>query len=243
MKIALAQIKPLRGDITGNYQKHKEWIVQARYSNADLIVFPELSLSGYEPSLARELALEPQAKVLDELESLASIHRLTIAVGFPLLIDEGLYIAMGIFQPDADRQLYAKQYLHEDEKTYFLPGKKQIIFRVKGYRIAPAICYEALQEKHSQRVFLLGADIYIASVAKPQRGIDKAYQWLPVITKKYSVPVLMVNSIGCCDNFLSAGQSAIWQKGGALQAQLNSRDEALLFYQTNSTFESHITND
>ncbi len=85
--------------------------------------------------------------------------------------------------------------------------------------------------------------LYVASVAKPQRGIDKTYQRLPVISKKYSVPVLMVSNIGFCDNFLSAGQSAIWQKGDALQVQLNSRDEALLFYQINSTFESSTTNN
>lgn len=141
---------------------------------------------------------------------------------------------MLIFIPGCQRLEYSKQQLHDDELPYFINGIKQIILVVAHKKIAPAICYESLQPGHSENAYQLGAEIYIASVAKSQKGVDKAYAHYPAIAKKYTMPVLMSNCIGFCDNFQSMGKSAVWTKNGNLSAQLDDKSEGIIVFDTNS---------
>lgn len=112
---------------------------------------------------------------------------------------------MVIFQPNMTRQTYSKQNLHSDEKPYYIGGSEQIILTIKEKKIALAICYESLQTEHSKNANELGADLYLASVAKSQNGIEKAKAHFPKIANEFSMPVLMSNCIGYCDNFESVG--------------------------------------
>jgi hypothetical protein len=77
-----------------------------------------------------------------------------------------------------------------------------------------------------------GAEFYIASVAKSQNGIKKAFLYYPKIASKYSISVLMSNFIGFCDDFESAGQTSIWDDNGILKGQLDNLNEGLLVYDT-----------
>ena len=128
--------------------------------------------------------------------------------------------------------LYSKQLLHSDELPFFKCGNEQIILSVEGIKVAPAICYESLQYKHIRKVSKFGADIYLASVAKSQRGIEKAFKHYPKVAQDFSMHVLMANSIGYCDNFESAGQSSIWNDKGNLLVSMNETDEGLLIFDT-----------
>ena len=139
---------------------------------------------------------------------------------------------MLIFQPDSPRQTYSKQQLHSDEFPYFVSGDNQIILTIKNNKIAPAICYESLQTSHSDKANQLGADIYVASVAKSQNGIDKAINHYPSIAKKFSIPVLMSNCVGFFDNFQSVGKSSVWTKQGNLVGQLDDNQEGILIFDT-----------
>lgn len=230
MKIALAQIKPKKGDIIANIAHHIQWIEVAAAQGVDVIVFPELSLTRFEPTLAKVLATDPQDERLNSLQSVSLSKRITIGVGLPTPIASDPLISMVIFLPDGQRQLYAKQMLHPDEEPYFSPGTDQIMMNVKNTKIAPAICYEALQPEHAASVHTLGAEVYVASVAKPQRGLDKAFVHFPTIAKQYAMPVLMVNSVGYCDNFESAGQSSVWDSRGDLLGRLDAVNEGLLIF-------------
>ena len=72
----------------------------------------------------------------------------------------------------------------------------------------------------------------MASVAKPQNGIDKAMKHYSAIAKKFSIPVLMSNSIGFCDNFQSIGKSSVWTKQGVLAGKLDEKCEGILIFDT-----------
>ncbi|MEM9545184.1 MAG: nitrilase-related carbon-nitrogen hydrolase [Bacteroidota bacterium] len=122
--------------------------------------------------------------------------------------------------------------LHDDEKRFFINGNHQTIIDKKEVRIAPAICYESLQATHFEKVQQLGATIYLASVAKPQNGIDKAYPYFAELARHNSISILMVNCIGYCDNFFSVGQSAVWNKKGQCVGQLSDKEEGILLYDT-----------
>lgn len=234
MKIAIAQIKSLRGNIQKNIENHLVFIERAIKLKADVIIFPELSITNYEPQLAQELAIEVNSPILNPFQDISDIHDITIGVGMPTKTVDGIAISMLIFQPNIKRTIYSKQLLHEDELPYFVSVKQQAIVNIKGIKIGIGICYESLQREHFLNAKNQGADIYIASVAKPKGGIEKAYLYFPVIAKEFNIPILMSNSIGYCDNFLSFGQSAIWNKNGKLKNQLDDSNEGLLLFDTES---------
>jgi predicted amidohydrolase len=232
MKISVAQIRPVKGDISANIAAHKKMIALAISEKADCIFFPELSVTGYEPELAQQLATDQADQKFDDFQEISNSRKITIGLGVPTKTNSGIKISMIIFQPDAPRQTYSKQQLHADELPYFVNGEEQIMLTVDNKKIAPAICYESLQTDHSENANKLGAEIYITSVAKSQNGIDKAMTHYPAIAKKFSMPVLMSNCVGDCDNFLSVGKSSVWTKQGNLAGQLDDKTEAILIFDT-----------
>jgi predicted amidohydrolase len=232
MKISVAQIRPIKGDIPANIEKHIKLITLAISYKVDTIFFPELSIAGYEPGLAKTLATNQDDKRFDNFQEISNKNKITIGLGMPTTTNSGIQISMLIFQPGISRQTYSKQQLHADEFPYFINGEEQMLLTVDNKKIAPAICYESLQTSHSDNANKLGAEIYVASVAKSQTGIDKAMKYYPEIAKKFSMPVLMSNCLGYCDNFESAGQSAVWTKEGNLIGQLDDKLEGILIFDT-----------
>lgn len=232
MKVSIAQICPIKGDISANIEKHKILIELASSSKATSIFFPELSLTSYEPELAKDLATNPDDLRLNQFQNISDFNKITIGLGIPMKTRTGVQISMVIFQPDSSRQTYSKQQLHSDEVPYFENGDQQIILTVNNKKIAPAICYESLQSNHSDKASKLGAEIYLACVAKSQNGVDKAMAHYPKVAKDYSMYVLMANCIGYCDNFVAAGFSSVWTKKGKLVGQLDDKNEGILIFDT-----------
>jgi predicted amidohydrolase len=228
MKIGLAQLRPFKGDLKKNIVAHKRLLDVAILKEADVVVFPELSLTGYEPKLCKELASHQDDERLDDFQTLSDTHRMTICVGMPTKSSSGVRISMIIFQPGQPRLTYSKQHLHVDELPYFIPGEEQIILTTHNKKVAPAICYESLLPEHSASVHKSGAQIYLASVAKSSNGIYKAFKHYPEIARQYSMIVAMSNCIGPCDDFESVGKSSIWNKEGILLGQLDDRNEGIL---------------
>ena len=196
------------------------------------VLWQQTSLSGYEPSLAKTLSTSVEDDLFRPFQKLADNNGITIGVGMPTNAVDGINISLLIFQPDKAPIRYAKQMLHADEEPYFVCGNKQTFININGKKIAVGICYETLQRAHFINAKEQGADIYIASVAKPQGGIEKAYLHFPKIASAFNTPILMSNCIGFCDNFLSVGQSAAWNNNGELVGQLHSENQALLIYDT-----------
>ena len=230
MKICVAQTIPIKGDIIANIVRHRKLTNLAVTNKADAIFFPELSVTGYEPELAKDLAISQDDRRFDEFQKISDTNKITIGLGVPTNFNTGVQISMLLFQPDKPRQTYSKQQLHSDEFPYFVCGDKQVILTVGNKKIAPAICYESLQIEHSENANLLGAEIYVASVAKSQNGVDKALKHFPYIAIKYSMPVLMANCTGLCDNFESVGKTSVWNKKGILVGQLNDSKEGILIF-------------
>jgi predicted amidohydrolase len=232
MKICVAQTKPIKGDISANIEAHIKLIELALTLNTDAIFFPELSLTGYEPELAKKLATNQNDTCLDIFQETSDKKNITIGLGLPTAKESIIRISMIVFQPNKTRQTYSKQQLHSDEFPYFDNGDEQLIIKTNSINIAPAICYESLQPEHSEKAFKLGANIYLASVAKPENGLEKAFNYYPTIAKQYAMPVLMANCVGYCYDLLSFGQSAVWTKEGKLVGQLDDKNEGILLFDT-----------
>ncbi|MWB96021.1 carbon-nitrogen hydrolase family protein [Flavobacterium sp. GA093] len=232
MNIAVAQIKPLKGDIPANIEKHIRLIELAGSLKATAVFFPELSLTGYEPELAEELATQKEDERFDVFQKISDLRNITIGVGAPTKTATGNQISMLIFQPNQQRVSYSKQQLHEDEFPYFENGNEQVIITLENQKIIPAICFESLQTEHAEKASKLGGTIYLASVAKSQNGINKAFAHYPEVAKRYSMPVLMANCLGECDNFVSIGCSAVWTKEGKAAGQLDDQKEGIIVFNT-----------
>jgi predicted amidohydrolase len=234
MKICVAQTKPIKGDIEKNIAGHKKLIDLAVDNTADVIIFPELSLTGYEPTLARVLAISPDDKRLDVFQTISDDYEITIGVGVPTQSHKGTCISMILFQPLQSRTVYSKKYLHPDEEDFFIHGKNIPVLKVGVTNMALAICYEISVTQHAEEAFTHGAEIYVASVAKFVHGIDGAGKRLTEIAKKYSSIVLMTNCIGESDNNICAGKSSAWNKEGKLIAQLSGEQEGIIIMDTDT---------
>lgn len=232
MKAGIAQIQPVKGDISANIEKHLAAIECAWELESTVLFFPELSLTSYEPRLARQLATTQNDNRFRVFQRASNTKEMTIGIGVPLKTDSGIRISMLIFQPNLPIQTYSKQCLHEDETPFFEPGTTQHLISVNELKIAPAICYESLQPSHLQNARHLGCDIFVASVAKSRQGVDRAMAYFPDIAKKYMMPVFISNSVGYCDDFLSAGCSAIWSDDGKPAGQLDDKSEGVLIFDT-----------
>ncbi|MFY7909814.1 MAG: carbon-nitrogen hydrolase family protein [Emticicia sp.] len=230
MKICSAQIQSIKGDIERNIQKHISFINLAIENGADLIFFPELSLTGYEPTLAKKLATTQDDKRFDIFQEISDNEKIIICVGIPTQFKEHVCISMVIFQPQTSRQTYSKQMLHADEYPYFVNGEQQVFISHKNYKIAPAICYESLQIEHSAYAASNRTNIYLASVAKSAKGVEKANLHYPEIAQHLNLIVLMANLVGPADDFVCTGNSAVWNKEGTLLAQLGDTNEGIIIF-------------
>jgi len=233
MKIALAQISSLKGDLKKNSIHHKKLIKLAIANGATTIIFPELSITGYEPQLATSLAINTHDAAFNDFQKISDEKNITIGFGVPTKQQASICISMLLFSPNQTQQIYSKKYLHEDEEPFFVSGNNESVF-IKNTKIALAICYELSVKAHATSAIKKGAEIYLASVAKTANGIEKAHKRLVHLAKENKIPVLIVNSVGPNDDFISAGQSAIWDANGALIGALNDSEEGLLIFDTNS---------
>jgi len=234
MKLCVVQARPVKGDIHRNIANHKKLLNLAVANGAGTIVFPELSLTGYEPGLANELASRADDRRLDDFQSISDTDGITIGIGLPTKKDDGTCISMILFQPKRERQTYSKKYIHVDEEEIFIPGKNSLVTISGQPGTALAICYEITVHEHAEKAFNSGATIYLASVAKTAQGTEKAITRLTAIAKEYSMTVLMSNCVGLSGGYECGGRSSAWNNKGELVGQLNDTDEGILIFDTDS---------
>jgi len=236
MRIGIGQTNPQKGDIEKNIVQHIKLLNIAIHRNADLMIFPELSLTGYEPELAEDLATTSDDKRLDVFQEICDLNKIVIGVGLPTKENDNLFISMIIFQPKRERVTYSKQYLYPTQVCHFTPGQKQIYLNIGDSIIAPAICYDLSNPEHSKKAYKDNANIYIASVLSDVDDIDSDIKKLSAIACKYEMIVFMANFIGQSGGFECAGKTSIWNKEGNIVGQLNDKNEGLLVFDT-ATYE------
>ena len=234
MKICIAQTRPVRGNIPANIERHTLFIESAINNKADTIMFPELSITGYEPGLAKQLATNADDHRFDIFKDMSNQGGINICIGVPCQLNGGIQIGMIIFSPSRQAALYSKQYLHDDELPFFKAGQRQVLAFEQENRLSLSICYELSVPEHAQHAFEAGAEIYISSVAKTATGVEKAAETLSGIARKYKMIVLMSNCVGHCDDFDCGGRSAAWNRQGELIAQMDSTSEAMMIIDTES---------
>jgi predicted amidohydrolase len=232
MRVAIAQIEAIKGNIEKNIENHLKWINQAIQNHADMVVFPELSLTGYEPDLAESLATNQDDTRLDEMQSLSDKSGITIGVGLPTRKERNIFVSMIIFQPHKERITYSKQYLYPPEKSIFTAGKNPLVLTFETEIVSPAICYETSDKAHCEYASQNNATIYIASVLSSIGGIDAELKKLSDIAGNKNMVTFMANYVGKSGGYECAGKSSVWDTTGKLIGQLDSGTEGILIYDT-----------
>ncbi|MDP4269333.1 MAG: carbon-nitrogen hydrolase family protein [Bacteroidota bacterium] len=234
MRIAIAQIKAIKGNIEKNIENHLTWIKEAVRNKAEMIVFPELSVTGYEPEIAASLATNQNDIRLNELQDLSDRNGITIGVGLPTKDENDTFVSMIIFQPNKERTTYSKQYLYPPEETIFKAGKNPLVLNFESEVVSPAICYETTNKAHCEFAKQNKATIYVASVLSSINGIDAELKLLSDIAKNNNLITFMANYVGKSGGYECAGKSSVWNEKGELIWQLGDKEEGLIVYDTKS---------
>lgn len=226
MRVCLSQFRSSES-LDQNVERHLAVLERAAAQHCDLVLFPELSLSGYATQRAVSMAMTLDAPAVHRLHRACEALGLVAACGAPLATDTGgTEIGMLVFQPGHPPARYAKRWLHPDEMAAFVPGKRTLDIVRGEHRVSPAICYESLLAPHAREALDRGATVYAASVAKHAEGIERAHQHYAALAREHGIWVLVANAVGPCDDFVAAGQTAAWSPDGSRVVHCGSNDEA-----------------
>lgn len=214
LTLAAAQSASVAGDLAANLRTHLAFVAAAAAAGADLLLFPELSLTGYEPALATGLALEPDDTQLLPLREACSKAGLTAVVGAPVQGAAGLQIGALILGADGGCRVHTKQYLHPGEAPPFVPGNGGELLEVQGLQAALAICADSNHPAHADAARARGADLYLASAVIGPTGYPSDSALLAGHARRLGMPVLMANHGAPTGGYACVGRSAFWQADG-----------------------------
>lgn len=233
--MAVAQTTPVRGDVEANLEEHLRLVDLAAEKGASTLLFPELSLTGYELDLAAELAFTETDSRLRPLISLAQTHGMTLIVGAPVRSGRRLHIGAFVLNPDRSVGLYTKHHLgafHPSvspdgvvppaEQTVFDAGTHNPLISAGGRHAAVAICADTSKVSHPAIAAKRGAKTYLASMFFTPSEAEKENSRMRAYAIRHSMVVVMANYGGPSGGLEAGGGSAIWSVRGELVAQLDS---------------------
>ncbi|TAK77502.1 MAG: NAD+ synthase [Gammaproteobacteria bacterium] len=223
LRIVLAQLNLCVGDIQSNLKKHIEAALTARDQlAADVIVFPELSLTGYPPE---DLLLRPsfiQATQSALQQFISEVKGIYCLVAYPQSTPQGLYNACSLIHNGSIIAHYAKQCLPNygvfDEARYFIPADKPCVALVKDIPVGIVICEDAWSPQPIQQTAAEGARLVLIPNASPFET-NKHEQRLRVLAaraKENHLPILYVNNVGGQDELVFDGGSMLVNEKGEL---------------------------
>jgi len=231
IKIAAAQCPSVAGNIEQNIQLHLQFVDAAIQQQVELLVFPELSLSGYELAFAERCRIHPSDPRLTPFRQRAIQHQMTIAVGAPVDSGDGLPELGAIIFSPYGVTTYAKQHLHGPENQFFKAGAASRPIKVKELPVAMAICADTNHTSHARAAVEAGAHIYAAGVMFSEAGYPADAAQLETYAQSSNMAVLMANHCAPTGGSVPAGASTIWSPGGAVLGRADSNTPALVIAQ------------
>src|SRR4051812_38742908 len=215
LRVALAQINSTVGDISGNATKVREWIGRAREEDAQLVVFPELALTGYPPEdlLLKTHFVDAAGAALEDLARETEDGDIVALVGFPDRRDD-VYIACAVLAEGGIQAIYRKMFLPNygvfDEARYFQSGTEAAMIELNGVAIGLTVCEDIWEPgppattetlAGAQGIVDLSASAYHAG--KPVQGGRMA---IPRARDNTAI-VLFCNMVGGQDELVFDGHS------------------------------------
>lgn len=244
LKLGLAQINTVLGDVQANLAKHLDYIDRARHEGVDLLCFPELSLTGYSlQDLSFQVAAQPHPDHPLFKPLFKASRDLDLLVGF---VDEDrrhrFYIAAAYLSEGRLLHVHHKCYLPTytlfDEGRHFAAGDAPRAFDTRFGRVGVLICEDFWHASLPYLMWVDGADILLLASASPGRGLggvepklDSA-RWVERVTQAYASLftnfVVHTNRVGFEDGFNFWGGSIVYDPDGECMGQAPYFEEHLL---------------
>jgi NAD+ synthase (glutamine-hydrolysing) len=234
VRLALAQINPIVGDLEGNRELILERLSEAKANSADLVVFPELAVTGYPPE---DLLLRPGfiRAAEESVEQIAREARgTTVLVGGPHF-DRDLYNACYVLSGGEVKAVYRKRFLPNygvfDEDRYFAPGRDLILLEHGKTLVGPTVCEDMWQPgPPATDLALAGAELLVNISASPfYIGRDREREEMFVTRARDNACfVAFCNTVGGQDELIFDGHSVVLDDEGTVIARAPGFEEALL---------------
>ena len=223
LKVALAQINPLVGDIPGNTRLVIDTLANARDTlKADIVIFPELVLCGYPPE---DLLLRPSIQIRIEkalAEVTAACDGIVAVIGYPWREEGRLYNMAGVIQGRKLIGQYAKNCLPNyqvfDEKRYFEAGNSPCVVDICGARVGLSVCEDIWSSEPLQQAREAGAEVVFNINASPFH-VGKQTERVATVAQRAreaNIPIVYVNQIGGQDELVFCGGSMVVDATGEL---------------------------
>jgi NAD+ synthase (glutamine-hydrolysing) len=234
VRIALAQMNTVVGDLDGNRARILERLAEARDAGAELVLFPELAVTGYPPEdlLLRPGFLRAASASLQEIA--AATKGVGALVGAPHL-DRDLFNACAVCVDGELRAVYHKQFLPNygvfDEDRYFQAGRELVLVRCGETLVGPTICEDIWQPGPPATDLALAGAHLVANISASPFHLGKGAEredMLATRARDNSCWIVFVNAVGAQDELIFDGHSLVLDEEGEIVARGPSFEEALL---------------
>ncbi|MEA2442421.1 MAG: hypothetical protein QOH76_3845 [Thermoleophilaceae bacterium] len=235
LRVALAQINSTVGDIPGNTAKIREWIGRARDESAQLVVLPELALTGYPPEdlLLKTHFVDAAGAALEELARETEDGDLVVLVGFPERRDD-VYNACAVLADGRVQAVYRKMFLPNygvfDEARYFQSGTEAALIELNGVAIGLTVCEDIWEPgPPATTEALAGAQVIVNLSASPYHAGKplERERMLVQRARDNTAIVLFCNLVGGQDELVFDGHSVAIDATGEIVARAPQFEEAL----------------
>jgi NAD+ synthase (glutamine-hydrolysing) len=241
MRLALAQMNTVVGDLDGNRERILTRLEEAKEAGAELVLFPELAVTGYPPEdlLLRPGFLRAAAKTLDQIA--AKTKGIAALVGAPHL-DRDLFNACAVCVDGEVKAMYHKQFLPNygvfDEDRYFQSGRGLVLLRCGETLVGPTVCEDIWQPgPPATDLALAGAHVVANISASPfhlGKGAERE-EMLATRARDNSCWIAFVNAVGAQDELIFDGHSLVLDEEGRIIARAPAFAEALLVVDVDAT--------
>ncbi len=232
--VALAQLDLVVGDVFGNTERIIEYAERARDDlGADLVVFPELALSGYPPedllfhSGFRSRVVASLMKIREQARGIA------VLIGFPEYTDDTIYNAAAVFRDGEELACYRKKLLPNysvfDEERYFRSGKDAAVFRLKDIRLGINICEDVWGREPAAAARAAGAEVLIAINGSPYDRHSQVNREEVVRerVRETGITALYLNMVGGQDELVFDGGSFAMDQDGEVRYRAKAYEECM----------------
>ncbi|MEA2635136.1 MAG: hypothetical protein QOH92_1903 [Chloroflexota bacterium] len=241
LSVALAQIDPALGDRGRNLERHREWVKRAAETGASLLVFPELSLTGYFlKDLVPDSAIQLDGKEMRDLAALST--ELDVVLGAVIESPDHRYFNASLYFSRGEllhvhRKVYLPTYGMFDEQRYFAPGDRFRSFATPFGRAGMLVCEDIWHLSSAYILSLEGVDMIICPSSSPGRGITTderlgTAESYALVCRTYAQFLttffLYCNRVGFEDGANFWGGSMVIGPNGDIIAQHQDADEALV---------------
>ena len=244
VRVAMAQINCTVGDLSGNSAKIIEWLEKADSAGVDIVVFPELAITGYPPE---DLLLKPKF-IADNVEALKrvakSVREAIVIIGFVDQAGKDIYNAAAVICKGQVKGVYHKVFLPNygvfDEKRYFKAGAKPSVFRAGDITFGVNICEDIWHKDGPVREqATAGAQLILNINSSPYHmgKIKEREELIKKEARENNVFIAYANMVGGQDELVFDGQSMVVDPAGKIISRAEAFKEDLLIVDIDTSVE------